>query len=363
MVIEKKNLDGTIDYIFSLDQPILYNDTPIYLTGKKIPIKEQFFFNLPEEKNYYAIINVYYSIENNIFIYDVVKKTPFYIDNYDSKALPNYIPVAQFIIQQFLNSFEVKKINQVSDLSTFVITTIFNNGDIGNKGDIGYTGIMGETGLQGDTGYIGPQGYTGLQGDTGVGYQGYTGLQGETGIYPDLDLLLYLKFKNFDDSLLDYSPYERDFIWYETGACFTGIAFYEDGSTGIEIIPTNSSNYTVVEGIKDNAHKTTYFEGNSGYKNNKFIGFSGIIQAWIKISTEPIPDFIYEYIFYTGMLYYPVKFINTSLYADEVIWNIENKIYKAGVIEHTFGSTGIYLVKISAKNKNGESYKSDLIQI
>lgn len=363
MVIERKNIDGSIDYIFSIGKPFLYNNKSLYLIDKVIPIKEQSFFILPQEKNYYAIINVYYSVDDNVFIYDVVKKSSFYIDSYDSEALSNFLPVAQFVLQQSLNSFIVKKINQFSDLSTFAITTIFEKGDEGVRGSQGETGIQGVTGMQGLQGITGLQGVTGIQGETSIGIQGATGLQGETGIYPDKDMYLYLKFKNIDGPLLDYSVYEKDFEWFETGSFFTGIVFYEDGSTGIDIIEIEPPYYNVIEGIKDFAHEIVYTEGEVGYKRKGFIGFSGVIQAWIKISTPPIPAFSYEYNFYTGMIGYPVKFINNSLYEEEVTWYIENITYNANIIQHSFGSTGIYLVKLVAKNKNGVTSITDLIKI
>lgn len=363
MIIERRNINGSIDYIFSVNKPILYNNKIVRLTEYIIPIKEIEIFELPEEKDYYAVINSYYSVEDNKFIFDIVKKSLFFIESYDSKALTNYLPVGQFIVQQSLNSFEVKKINQCSEISTFAITDVFIEGDRGQQGAVGYTGIQGETGLQGETGEIGIQGCTGIQGETAVGPIGCTGLQGETGIYPDLNLLLHLKFKNVDDSLLDYSPYERDLDWIIEPLIYTGIEYYENGSTGVFNVPVENSNYLVVEGIKDNAHKITYKGGQSSYINYKYIGFSGVIQAWINLSQLPIPDFIFEYKSYSGMIGYPVKFIDTSLFASEIEWNINGVVYKNGAIEHTFGLTGIYKVTITAINRNGKTSKTIYVTV
>jgi hypothetical protein len=362
-IFERKNFDGSIDYIINIGN-VLYNNKIVSIVNIVLPLRQQSFFIIPMEKRYYAAVNIYYSIDTGKFIFDTVKKSVSYIDSCDSDALTSALPIGQFILQQSLSSFEVKKINLYSKMSTFAITSEFIQGDRGAQGKVGDTGIYGYTGYQGYTGIEGPIGYTGIQGDTCVGMMGSTGIQGETGVYQNLDLLLYLKFKTNDINLTDYSSYERDLVWGATGAGLTGIIFNNEtgSSTSIEIIDQGQSVLTLEEGIIDNCHSIQYRGGISGYRNNKYIGFTGTIQAWINVNQPPIADFIYET--YTGIVGYPIRFIDASLYIPKTLtWDIDGYIYNSGIITHSFGSTGIYVVKLTATNSAGSHIKSEQITI
>jgi hypothetical protein len=362
-IFERKNLDGSIDYVVSIGN-VLYNNKIVSLSNIVIPLRQQSFFSLPSEKRYYAAINIYYSVDLGGFIFDTIKKSVLYIDSCDSTSLSNALPIGQFILQQSLSSFEVKKINLYSKMSTFAITSEFIQGDQGAQGGVGSTGIQGYTGFQGDTGVESITGYTGIQGDTCIGMRGHTGLQGDTGVYCDLDLQLYLKFKADDINLIDYSPYERDFLWGASGAGLTGIVFdFETGaSTSIEMIDQGQSSLILEDGIVDNCHSVLYNGGISGYRNNKYIGFTGTLQAWVNINQIPIADFIYE--LYTGIAGYPVRFVDASMYSPNTLtWDIEGTIYKSGIITHSFGNTGIYMVKLTAENWVGSHTKSEQIVI
>lgn len=365
-IFERKNLDGTVDYILNKES-FLYNDKIVSLTNIVIPLRQQSFFVLPDEKKFYAAVNVYYSVDDGAFVFDTVKKSATYIDSCDSDALTNVVPIGQFILQQTLSRFEVKKINLYSKMSTFAITSNFIQGDRGSQGDFGATGFIGYTGLQGFTGVESLQGYTGLQGETCMGMRGATGMQGATGIYHDFDLQLYLKFKNDDTRVVDYSPFERDFYWGATGAGVTGIVLtYDTGmyDTIIELIDQDQSSLTVEPGIVDNCHKVKYNGGISGYRYNEYIGFTGTLQCWVNVNQPPIADFIYENYTYTGMIGTPIRFINASLYAPvSTTWNINGTIYNSGIVTHTFGAAGSYLVSLTAQNYAGSHTKTELITI
>ncbi len=362
-IFERKNLDGSVDYVLNMGS-FLYNDKIVSLSNIVIPIRQQTFFILPNERKYYAVVNVYYSVDDGIFVFDTVKKSPSYIEYCDSDALTNVVPVGQFVIQQSLTRFEVKKINLFSKMSTFSITTNFVMGDRGAQGDIGDTGFYGNTGFQGYTGFESLQGYTGIQGETCVGSMGYTGIQGATGIYHDFDLQLHLKFKNDDINVIDYSAFERDFTWGATGAGLTGLVLdTETGlSTIIEIIDQGQSTFEVQEGVVDNCHSVHYNGGTSGYRYNQHIGFTGTIHCWVNVNQPPVADFIYETM--TGMVGYPVRFMDASLYApDSLTWDINGLAYNGGIIQHSFGSTGAYMVRLTASNFAGSHTKSELITI
>ena len=362
-IFERKNLDGSIDYVVNIGN-MLYNDRIVSISNLVIPMRQQTFFTLPDEKRFFAIINVYYSVEDGAFVFDIVKKSDKYIESCDSAALTNAVPIGQFVLQQSLSSFVVKNINLYSKMSTFSITTNFVEGDRGAQGEVGDTGFLGCTGLQGFTGMDGMMGYTGVQGETCVGDIGFQGMQGATGIYPDLDMLMYLKFKTDDINLTDYSAYEQDLIWGATGAGVTGIVYDSEGYTGehIEFIDQGQSSFIVEEGIKDSCHSVEYRGGLSGYRNDKYIGFTGTIHTWLNINQTPIASFYYEA--YTGMTGYPMRFVNTSLYDPKSLeWDINGAVYNANIVLHTFGSTGMYIVKLTATNLVGSHTKSELITV
>lgn len=362
-IFERKNLDGSIDYVVNIGS-FLYNNQIVSLSNIVIPIRQQIFFSLPDEKKYYAAVNVYYSVDEGSFVFDAVKKSSTYIDSCDSAALTNAVPIGQFIIQQTMSRFEVKKINLFSKMSTFSITDNFIQGDRGLQGEVGDTGFLGYTGIQGITGIEGMRGYTGFQGDTCIGAMGSTGMQGCTGIYHDLDLLMYLKFKADDVNLTDYSAYERDLLWGASGAGITGIVFLgTTGSvTGIEIINQGQSSYNREEGIVDYSHNVLYNGGRSGYHRNEYLGFTGTIHMWVNVDQPPIANFRYEG--YTGTLGYPYKFLDESLYSPlNLLWEIDGTNYDSGVLVHTFGATGIYVVKLTASNAAGSHTKSRQVTV
>jgi hypothetical protein len=362
-IFERKNIDGSVDYVVNIGN-FLYNDKIVSLSNIVIPLRQQYFFNLPGEKRYYAAVNVYYSVDSGSFVFDTVKKSASYIDSCDSDSLTNVVPIGQFILQQYLSSFEVTKYILYSKMSTFAVTTIFLQGDRGAQGEVGDTGFYGCTGMKGYTGTEGLYGQTGIQGETCVGMMGYTGLQGATGVYHDLDLQLYLKFKNDDINLIDYSPYERDLLWGATGAGLTGIVYaFETGvGTNTVIIDQSQSSCVVEEGIIDNCHNVIYNGGISGYRSESYVGFTGTIQAWVNVDQPPIADFIYED--YAGSTGYPIRFMDASLYSPRTLtWDINGMIYHAGIIVHSFGAPGSYLVKLTATNLAGSHTKSELITI
>ena len=389
-IFERKNVDGSVDYIVNLGN-ILYNDKVVTLSNLLIPLKQQLFFILPEEKRYYAAVNVYYSVDSGAFVFNTVKKSERYIDSWDSDIVSNVIPIGQFILQQTLASFEVRKINLYSKMSTFTVTDTFIQGDRGAQGEVGDTGFIGYTGAQGYTGAVGFVGDTGAMGETGVGAGGHTGMQGATGIYPDLNLYLYCKFKSFDEKLVDYSVYERDMMWGATGAGITGLVYLgptgvgdtgprflqytgsgtgiillgpTGGDTGIEFIEYSESTHELQDGLIDDCRKAIYNGGKSGYTRNSYFGFTGVIHAWVNVDQPPIADFIYEIQSFSGAIGYPVRFINASLfYPDSTVWDIDGSIYDSPIITHSFGATGMHMVKLTVTNASGYSIKRDLLTI
>lgn len=364
-IYERKNFDGSKDYIVNMGN-ILYNNKIVSLSNVLIPIRQQNFFSLPDEKRFYAAVNVYYSVDIGQFVFDTVKKSDKSIDSCDSDAIANMIPIGQFILQQTLSIFEVKKINPYSRMSTFAISNDLVKGDRGLQGEVGDTGFKGYTGFQGSTGSQGPIGETGPQGETSIGFIGYTGLQGCTGLYPDKDLQAYYKFKTDDIYLTDYSMYERDLLWDASGAGITGVAYtgIDYNATGIVFIDHPQSSITLKPGIQDNSHEVHYNGGISSYSNSTFVGFTGTIHTWVNVRQTPIAEFIYETEFYTGMIGYPVRFIDASLYYPEhSVWDIEGSRYDTPVILHTFGFTGIYKVTLTVSNDVGSHSKTEFITI
>jgi hypothetical protein len=362
-IFERKNLDGSVDYVVNIGT-FLYNNRIVTLSNLVIPLRQQSFFSLPAEKRYYAAVNVYYSVDDGAFFFDIIRKSINYIDFCDSDAQANLVPIGQFILQQTLSSFEVKKTNLCSRMSTFAVTTNFIQGDRGAQGNIGATGFLGYTGLQGYTGLEGAQGYTGIQGETCVGLPGHTGMQGDTGVYWDLDLQMYLKFKNDDINLVDYSPYERDMVWGATGAGLTGIAYLDEDllTTGIVFIDQGQTSNILEEGIQDNCHDVSYKGGLSGYKNEKYLGFTGTMQVWVNVNQPPVADFTIER--YTGMVGYPYRFINSSIYSpNSIAWEIGGMVYHAGIVTHSFGATGSYIIKLTATNLVGSHTKTEHLTV
>ena len=211
-----------------------------------------------------------------------------------------------------------------------------------------------ETGIEGLIGYTGPQGIT------GVGSAGEIGPQGATGVYPSTDLLFYGKFKSDNLSLLDYAIYERDLEWGATGAGYTGVGYTGIGlgDTGLFFMPQEQSSFVVGDGIVDCSHSIVYRGGRSGYTNDKFLGFTGSIQAWVRLDVPPIADFSYT----VDSL--RVTFTDTSMmFPTSWSWDISGFTTPAKSITYTFPSSGTYLVILTATNAAGSSERAKSITI
>ena len=339
----------TGEKIYSVDfGNILYNNSFLTLNRLQIPLKGQVFFDLPEDLDKYAVVNVYYDVEHGKFVFDNVVVLDTYITKYTADAIPNVLPVAQFILHQIQNSFEVVSYNEYSQMSTFTITDTFTQGDTGLKGDLGCTGAFGCTGLIGAQGDTGVQGAQGLMGITGISPQGITGTQGETGVYPDSDLLLYLKFKTDVRYQTDFSMYERDCFYSYSG-------INPDGSPAFY--------FTVEPGPVDNCHSVVYGGGLSAYRRNEFLNFgnfTGTISAWVKLTQKPKADFTF-----TADLLNPltIHFKDISTYSP-IAWtwwvnydgsygDDRGEVYNIQNIIYTFPAHGQYLVKLRVFNANG----------
>jgi hypothetical protein len=346
---------------------ILYNNSFLKLNSLVIPLKDQIFFDPVADKNKYAAVNVYYDAEYGQFVFDRVAVSDKYIRKYTAAAIPNVIPIAQFIIRQAQESFEVISYNEYSQMSTFTITDDFEQGDTGVDLLQGDTGPYGPTGLIGDMGYTGLPGDPGFMGLTGVSLPGSAGEQGGTGVYVDTDMQLYLKFKTDDRRQTDYSPYERDCFYTWTG-------IYQDG--------TQKSYYLVEPGPVDNCHNVVFNGEFAAYRRNEFLEFgreTGTICAWIRTTDKPRADFTYTYKGITGIygitgapIYgvtgaYRVSFKDTSGYSPtswKWIINYDPSyegedhgiVYTMQNVSYTFpGITGTYIVKLVAGNLNGSS--------
>lgn len=366
IIYARKRADGTTDYVVNLGS-VLYNNRVVVLSNLIIPLYSKTFFTLPEDKDKYAAIDVYYNVDTGSFIFNTAKKSASFIQKVNSVALFNAIPIAQFIIRQSVQSFEVVSINQYSKKSTFAITKTFQQGDQGQQGPVGDTGLQGHQGITGSIGELGDQGETGSQGLTGVGAIGAQGPQGETGYYPDLDLLLYCKFKAEDDTLIDYSVYERDMGWTGSGAGYTGVGFTGPGAVGPGAFMTgvifieDTSSYIVEPGIVDNSYAVDFKGGLASFQSGRYFGFTGMIQTWVNVNPLPYVDF--EYVV-DGENPLRVTFTDTSLFdANRWEWDIGGVIVRTKAVDYVFPSSGDYLVTLTAWNNTGSSYKSKIITV
>ncbi len=328
---------------------ILYNDTFLNLNSKIIPIYNQSFFNLPEDANKYAIVNVYYDVKQGSFIFDNLGIFDKYVAKYTADVIPNAIPITQFTLQQSQKTYKVISYIEYSQMSTFTISDTFIQGITGIKGDLGDTGAIGYTGhqgLYGPTGSLGLQGYQGL---TGISPQGPTGLQGLTGVYVDLNTLLYFKFKTDDNLQTDFSPYERDCYYTYTGTNVDG----------------NPSSYFIREtGVVDYCHEVVYGGGFSAYRRDEYLPFgleTGTISSWIKLRQRPNASFTYTVDLSNPLT---VHFTDTSTYGPTSwTWWVKydpsyegqvlGDVYNFQNITYTFPSSGQYIVKLRASNMNG----------
>lgn len=351
--------NGKTQYSVNLGT-VLYNNRFLDLNNLIIPFEDRQFFILPEESNKYAVINIYYDAENGVFYFDRVLISNTYISSVTTETIPNMLPIGQFVLQEQDGGFVVKNYNEYSRMATFSITDTFTPGDTGSKGYQGLTGEVGDSGLTGDIGITGFRGITGVQGLTGVGKKGLDGAQGETGVYPDGELLLHFKFKTLHRKQTDYSVYERDIYYEETGA-------YNNVGEPL-------SGYTGIEGIEDNAHSVYYGGGISQYRRYEYLDFghyTGTVCAWVKMTQRPKPGFTYEVVSNDGL---DVKFTDTSKgHPTSWKWWFE---YDGTVDGKTGGTTstdqnplyhfpsaGEYIVKLRAENSGGYNEYSEFITI
>lgn len=338
-----KGIDGVTKYVVNLGT-ILYNNVFVSLDNLVIPIDSQQFFELPQDLNKYAVVNVYYKVETGMFLFDKVGVFNTAITSLSYRVIHNHIPIAQFILHQRNRTTEVTSVNEYSQMSTFTISDELVKGTTGSKGNVGDTGIIGSTGIIGDTGPIGGTGWEGPQGDTGFGLTGFYGIQGPTGWYPDQDLQLYVKFKNDDETQVDYSRYERDLQW--------------------DIGITGSSFYTLESGIVDGCLSVQYQESPSRFKRNQYLGLTGtgIVAAWIKIDVKPISNFTYTV---DGVNPLKVRFYDSSTYfPEEWLWDFGDT-YKSATrnTDHTFSSSGTYMVSLTTTNQTGSDTFSQYITV
>lgn len=352
---------GGEQYIVSFGT-VLYNDTYLNLNEQVIPFGRQTFFSLPAETGYYAIVNVYYDVERRSFYFDKIAVRRTFTKKATATAIPNMLPVGQFVLHQEVPTFRVVHWSEYSQMATFSISSTLTPGDTGLKGYQGLTGQLGDTGVEGSEGPTGAPGQTGAQGLTGIPVGGPTGFQGATGVYPDESLQFYLKFKNDARLQTDYSLYERDVWWQATGA-YTSVG--ED-----------TSGYTGVEGIVDNAHQVYYEGGVSHYRRLEYMDFSGLtgpgtIASWVKLQQRPIPGFNWQ-VDVTDSL--KVHFVDTSTEGPTSwVWQIGydgTGDYPTSLLEattqnvvYTFPAAGEYVVLLTVSNPNGNGWVARLVTV
>lgn len=346
-VTERRNANGTVDYVVDLGN-VLYNDRVITLGKVIVPIERHKIFTLPSEAGYYAIVNVYYEVETGRLVYDRVALSEKFIGSATSRVLPNLVPVAQFVVQQSHGGNSVTRVNEYSRMSCFTISDGGETGEPGLQGPLGPTGWQGHSGAQGWTGMAGWQGVTGDGGVTGIGLTGPQGVRGETGVYPDLNLLMYMKFKSDGEIQTDYSVYARDCTWSATGL----------GVTGSDL----TSSYTTETGIVDNCHDTVNQGDYSSYQYDDYIdfsGYTGTLQAWVRVDIKPLSDFYYTGVNgVTGVLRFSER---CSYFPDSFQWTIDGSQVSTAEIFTTVVPTGEHLVKLRATNTSGYMDKTKLI--
>jgi PKD repeat protein len=354
--ITKRETSAGAQYIVNLGT-VIYNNKLVRIDNLVIPIFDQKFFTLPEDSGKYAVVNVYYQLKPVEFIFDRVSLYDKFVSRASAGSRLNAVPICQFVLKQESKGFVVDHINEFSQMSTFSISDNLVQGDTGARGPLGDTGIVGYTGVQGFTGYDGYQGITGAPGITGYGPQGDPGQQGATGPYPDLSLQLYIKFKENDTKVTDYSIYERDLEWGISGG---------------------GSYFVHQEGVVDSAHKVKYAGGYSAYKRNIFLPFGesgaiyypfgigsgitgvhgytgGTISAWVKVDQGAIPSFTFEVIDPVNNL---IKFTDTSLFfPTKWLWEFgDGSSSVSQNPTHQYSSAGEYIVKLTATNAAGSNY-------
>lgn len=328
---------------FSIDfGVVLYNDRIINIPVSILSFKDQIIFS-EEEKNYYAAINAYYDINLSRYVLDIVKKSSTRLSFVNSEAISNLIPIGQFILKKSLVGIDTIEVYPYSCSSTFTITENFDKGDKGNRGPTGYKGPKGVRGIKGDRGPDGDKGPPGLKGETSIGLEGDKGDLGDSGEQPDLDLLLYLKFKTSCNLQADYSSYERDFLWMS-----------EDKKN-------KDNTYTVEDGLIDNSHNVVHRSNYSYYYYPGHIDFKGLIQSWVSINPKPHIDYEYTISETNPLL---VSFRDKSKYNPiRWSWEINGKVYEKRTFFITFPSYGKYPVMLTVWNKFGSSVQYFLVEV
>lgn len=346
-VQERIGATGLVDYVVDVGN-VLIDDQVVTLGKITVPLRGQSFFTLPSEKGKYAVVNAYYDMERGNFVFDRVLLSDKFVSSCNSRAIPNLIPMAQFALKQSAGGFTVEAVNEYSRMATYMIGAWGETGEPGLQGPLGPTGWDGHSGTQGYTGMQGLVGYTGFQGPTGVGAQGAQGVQGATGVYSDLYLLLHLKFKSEDDVQTDYSVYERDFTWSATGLGVTG-----SGAVSV---------FSKETGVVDNCHSIVYNGDFASYKHNEYLdfyGFTGVVQAWVRVDVSPKADFTYTGVQgVTGVLRFTEK---CTYFPEEWSWYMDDSLVSTSRIFTRVVPTGEHLVRIESTNAAGTGAKTKLV--
>jgi len=243
----------------------------------------------------------------------------------------------------------VKQVNEYSRMSCFSISDGGETGEPGIQGPLGPTGWQGYSGAQGWTGIEGIIGETGKDGATGIGVTGMPGVRGETGVYPDLNLLMYMKFKSDGDVQTDYSAYARDCTWSATGL----------GVTGAQDV---TSSFTAETGIVDNCHSIVHTGDESYYQHDSYVdfsGYTGVLQAWVRVDVKPKSDFYYTGVNgVTGVVRFSEQ---CSYFPASWQWTMDGTEVSSAQIFTTTVSTGEHLVRLRATNAAGYMDKTKLV--
>lgn len=331
---------------------VLYNDRIITPPVLILAFENAGVFG-ETEIGVYAVVNVYYDPIGEEFVLDTVLKSPAPTSFISSDALPNLLPVGQFILNRTSTGIQAEKVYPYSHSSTFSITQIFTEGEKGNQGYTGMDGARGETGIPGENGEAGTKGLTGPRGETGIGMQGVTGPRGEPAQQPDLDLLLYLKFRTDCDLQTDYSVYGRDFTWYSrlTGSEFLDPlkSYREDAVRSVE------------EGIVDNCHAVEFKGKQTAYLNPEYIDFNGTVQAWVNLNPVPYVEISHEASVDDPLV---VTFRDRSLFDPvEWKWEILGKEYNSDTVRIKFPESGMYALAVTVGNRAGVSTQYFTVEV
>jgi hypothetical protein len=357
--------DGAMEYIVSIGS-LIYNGRIVDLSNLVIPIAGQSFFDLPAEKGMYAVVNVYYGVEDGRWQFDTVTKDVHYPSFRSYRAIGNMMPIGQFIILESFGKFQVMGVKEYSRDATYVVSTVFETGSQGFQGPMGETGPIGQTGVRGHTGFEGYGGFTGLQGDTGVGYTGYGGVTGCSAPQQDRGLVTHLRYKLDDDQVLDYSVYAKDFFWTGVQGGFTAMCYTGgQGETGYDYIVLPPSIRTSESGVIDNCDHVVYAGSPFSYRRDEFInlvGFTGTISAWVRLENPPVASFGWTGV---GSNFLAVRFTDTSTFRPST-WQWQFGDGSTSTLNnptHTYGTTGVQIVTLRAINKAGYSERYEQILV